>query len=41
VLQRHDVIKIFCTKDEEEDVQYVPSDSADEFSDTEKISIGK
>jgi hypothetical protein len=26
-------------KDEKEDFQYVPSDSADEFSDTEKILL--
>jgi len=28
-------------KDEEEDVPYVPSDSAEEFSDTEKILLEK
>jgi hypothetical protein len=39
--QRHDVITFFCMEDEEEDVQYVPSDSGDEFSDTEKISVEK
>jgi hypothetical protein len=26
-------------KDEKEDVQYIPSDCADEFSDTEKVLL--